>query len=49
MLDLDFVPLARDNEYPDAWNLLFVHESYFDEPRAAFTSWTYGVLPGSPV
>ena len=28
MLELGFVPVARDNEYPDAWNLLFVHASY---------------------
>ena len=48
MLECDFVPLARDNEYPDAWNLIFVHKSYFDEPREAFMRWTYSLLPGSP-
>lgn len=48
MLDVDFVPLARDNEYPDAWNLIFVHKSYFHEPREAFMRWTYSLLPGSP-
>ncbi len=44
MLDLGFVPMARDNEYPDAWNLLFVHKSYFDQPREAFTKWSYAQL-----
>ena len=43
-LELGFVPLARDNEYPDAWNLVFVHQSYFDKPREAFTRWTYAHL-----
>lgn len=48
MLTLGFVPLSRDNEYPDAWNLIFVHETYFDEPREAFQRYTYDLMPGSP-
>ena len=44
MLEVGFVPLARDNEYPDAWNALFVHKYYFNNPRDAFTKWTYDQL-----
>jgi FkbM family methyltransferase len=36
-----FVPVARDNQYGDAWNLLAVHEDCYFEARETIARWFY--------
>jgi FkbM family methyltransferase len=46
LLKLGFIPVARDNEYHDAWNLLAVHEDTHYAAREAIAAWFYAA-PGS--
>jgi FkbM family methyltransferase len=41
LLRLGFIPVARDNQYHDAWNLLLAHESTYNASRSLITKWTY--------
>jgi FkbM family methyltransferase len=36
-----FIPVARDNQYGDAWNLLVVHEDAHYAARETITKWFY--------
>jgi FkbM family methyltransferase len=36
-----FIPVARDNQYGDAWNLLAVHEDCYFEARETIARWFY--------
>jgi FkbM family methyltransferase len=48
LLKLGFIPVARDNEYHDAWNLLAVHEDTYHAARETIAAWFY-TAPGSAV
>jgi FkbM family methyltransferase len=39
LIEQGFVPLARDNEWFDAWNVIFVHESRLGDVQELYTSW----------
>jgi FkbM family methyltransferase len=41
LLRAGFVPVARDNQYHDAWNLLLAHESVYRESRSLIAKWMY--------
>lgn len=41
MLDRGFVPLARDNQFRDGWNLVLAHESAYVEARETIAGWMY--------
>ena len=40
LLQNKFIPIARDNEWNGAWNLLAVHEAAFDKLRTLISEWT---------
>lgn len=44
LLGHGFIPVARDNEFHDAWNLLALHKSYFDTPRETLLRWIYNEM-----
>jgi FkbM family methyltransferase len=46
LLGHGFIPIARDNEYHDAWNLLAVHEDAYHAAREIIAAWFY-TSPGS--
>jgi hypothetical protein len=39
LIETGFVPLARDNEWFDAWNAIFVHESRIADIQELYASW----------
>jgi FkbM family methyltransferase len=41
LLKQGFIPVARDNEYHDAWNLLAVHEEAYHAARETIAAWFY--------
>jgi FkbM family methyltransferase len=44
LLENGFTPIARDNEWYDAWNILFVHSSLHAEIQEVFARWSYKEL-----
>jgi FkbM family methyltransferase len=48
LLGHGFIPIARDNEYHDAWNLLAVHEDAYQAAREVIAAWFYA-SPGSAI
>jgi FkbM family methyltransferase len=48
LLQHGFIPVARDNEYHDAWNLLAVHEDAYHAARETIAAWFYK-SPGSAI
>ena len=41
MLNMSFIPIARDNQYHDAYNILFAHSSLHSALRVAIAKWMY--------
>jgi FkbM family methyltransferase len=41
LLKHGFIPVARDNQFGDAWNLLTVHEDAYDLARETIAKWFY--------
>ncbi|WP_375463481.1 FkbM family methyltransferase, partial [uncultured Methylobacterium sp.] len=39
MLNAGFVPIARDNEWQDAWNIVFIHESLVPSLQEIILPW----------
>jgi FkbM family methyltransferase len=49
LLDMNFVPVARDNQFNRAFNVLFAHQSLFEEQRTLIHSWIKRQSRGSAV
>lgn len=41
LIEWGFVPLARDNEWVDGWNVIFIHTSQLARVQEVFTRWHY--------
>jgi FkbM family methyltransferase len=41
LLYFGFVPVARDNQFHDAWNLLVAHQTTYKAAQALIADWTY--------
>lgn len=48
LLDSGFIPVARDNQWRWAWNLLVVHEDVFYANRELLSGWYYGQKSPNP-
>lgn len=44
LIEAGFIPLARDNEWHDAWNLLAIHSSVVSKTQEIVTRWHYNEL-----